>query len=56
MLSVDVNCNSQTHDVVKAITQDRTDHDEYQYLDLIRKIMKHGKIREDRTGTITIVY
>lgn len=54
MLSVDVNCNSQTHDVVKAITQDRTDHDEYQYLDLIRKIMKHGKTREDRTGTGTI--
>jgi hypothetical protein len=53
MLSADANCNFENHNVVAATEDNCTDHDEYQYLHLIRKIMKHGKTRHDRTGTIT---
>ena len=51
MLSVNENCNSQNPDVMAA-NDDCTDHDEYQYLDLIRRVIKNGKTRHDRTGTI----
>ena len=49
MLSAESRCITENQDVIK--TEDSLDHDEYQYLDLIRKIMKRGKTREDRTGT-----
>ena len=32
----------------------RQDHDEYQYLDLIRRVLDTGDTRPDRTGTGTI--
>ena len=53
MLSVNANCSSQNPDVI-ATNEDCRDHDEYQYLDLIRKIIRNGKTRHDRTGTGTI--
>lgn len=55
MLCAKATCNSQEETDVMANSEERIDHDEYQYLDLIRKIMKNGKRREDRTGIIIIV-
>lgn len=37
----------------KETVGDRT-HDEYQYLDLIQKIISTGKVKGDRTGTNSI--
>ena len=35
------------------ILNDKKDHEEYQYLQLINKIIKHGIKKSDRTGTGT---
>ena len=50
MLSIDANSHVEKCDSVMMTTEEHEDHDEYQYLDLIKKIMKCGKPREDRTG------
>ncbi len=34
----------------KLESQKPEDHDEYEYLNLIRKVMKNGKQKQDRTG------
>ena len=51
MLAVEANCHPTNFESVMTTAEDHADHDEYQYLDLIRKVLKHGKTREDRTGT-----
>ena len=52
MLAVEANCHPTNCESVTTTAEDHADHDEYQYLDLIRKVLKHGKTRQDRTGTI----
>ena len=32
------------------------DHDEYQYLNLVRNVINHGKRKEDRTGITCGLY
>lgn len=47
-------CSENTFEDCLPLCLQNKPHEEYQYLNLIRKIIDHGKFREDRTGTGTM--
>ena len=47
----DTNGHSTNDESMKTNNQN---HDEYQYLNLVRQILKNGSKKEDRTGTATL--
>lgn len=52
MLKINANATDINTAEERDIQSGCKDHDEYQYLDLIQKILKNGTKKDDRTGTV----